>query len=148
MEFVAKIVGGAGACEFRGLKFAGGKIDVGQADGRAGGVRGHRGEKIIFAGVENGPIGRRARGDHANDFAADDFFAGAGLLHLIANGNLETGADQAGDVAVGGVVGDAAHRNRLTLFAIARGQGDLQFAGGEDGVFVEQFVEIAETEEE
>jgi hypothetical protein len=46
------------------------------------------------------------------------------------------------------VVGDATHGNGLAFFAIARGEGDLKFAGGDDGVFVEEFVEIAEAEEE
>ena len=111
-------------------------------------MRGDGGKKIIFAGVEDGDVGGGARRDDANDFAADDFFAGAGLLHLIADGDFEAGADQAGDVAVGGVIRNAAHRNGLPFFAIARGQRDLQFARGEHGVFVEQFVEIAEAEEE
>ena len=61
---------------------------------------------------------------------------------------LKAGADEAGDVAVRGVIGDAAHGNGLALFAIAGGEGDLEFAGGDDGVFVEEFVEIAEAEEE
>ncbi len=42
----------------------------------------------------------------------------------------------------------AAHRDWLAFFAIARGERDLQFAGGEHGVFVEELVEIAEAEEE
>ena len=46
------------------------------------------------------------------------------------------------------MIGDAAHRNGLALFPIARSERDLQLARGEHGVFVEKFVEIAETEEE
>ncbi len=106
------------------------------------------GEEIIFARVEHGAVGGGAGRDDADDFAADDFLAGAGLLHLIADGDFESGADEAGDVAVGGVIGDAAHGNGLAFFAIARGERDLQFAGGEHGVFVEEFVEIAEAEEQ
>jgi len=62
--------------------------------------------------------------------------------------DFESGADEFGDVAIGGVIGDAAHRNGLAFFAVAGSEHDLQFAGGEHGVFVEEFVEIAETEEQ
>src|SRR5260370_14802922 len=109
---------------------------------------GDRSEKIICARVEHGYVRSRAGGDDADDFAADDLFAGAGLLHLVADGDLESGADEARDVAVSGVIGNAAHRNRLALFAIARGQRNLQFARGQQRVFVEEFVEIAEAEEQ
>ena len=45
------------------------------------------------------------------------------------------------------MVGNATHGNGLALFAVAGGEGDLEFAGGDDGVFVEEFVEITEAEE-
>ena len=111
-------------------------------------MRGDGGQKIVFAGVEDGDVGGCAGSDDADDFAADDFLAGAGLLHLVADGDFEAGADQAGDVAVGGVIGNAAHGDGLAFFAIAGGERDLQFARGEHGVFVEEFVEIAEAEEQ
>ncbi len=148
LQLVAKIFVGARPGKFRGLEFAGGKIDVGQADGRAGGMFGDGGEKIIFARVEHRNVGGGARRDDAHHFAADNLLAGAGLLHLVADGDFESRADEARDVAVGGVVWNAAHRNRLALFAIARGERDLQFARGQHGVFVEKFVEIAEAEEQ
>ena len=88
---------------------------------------GYRGEEIVFAGVEDGAVCGGAGGDDADDFAANDFFAGAGLLHLVADGDFEAGADQAGDVAVGGVVRNAAHGDRLTFFAIAGSERDLEF---------------------
>jgi hypothetical protein len=74
--------------------------------------------------------------------------AGARLLHLFADGDFKASADKAGDVAIGGVIGYAAHGNGLALFSIARGEGDLELARGNHGVFVEEFVEIAEAEEE
>ena len=148
LQFVAESFLRARAGEFGGLEFAGGEIDEGEADGLGGGVLGDGGEEIIFAGVEDGDVGGGARGDDAGDFAADEFFAGAGLFHLFADGDFEAGADEAGDVAVGGVIGNAAHGDGLAFFAIAGGEGDLEFAGGDDGVFVEEFVEVAETEEE
>jgi hypothetical protein len=54
----------------------------------------------------------------------------------------------AGDVGVGGVIRNAAHGNGLTLFAVAGGESDLEFARGDHRVFVEEFVEIAEAEQE
>ena len=148
LEFVAKRFLRGRAGKFGGHKFAGGKIHEGEADEIGSGVLGNGGEEIIFAGVEDGDIGGGAGGDDAGDFAADELFAGAGLLHLFADGDFEAGADEAGDVAVGGVIRDAAHGDGLAFFAIAGGKGDLEFAGGDDGVFVEEFVEIAEAEEE
>ena len=103
-------------------------------------------EKTVFAGVEKGNVRRGTRGDHPNNFAADELFPGAGLLHLIADRDFEPGSNQARDVALSGVVGNPTHRNGLALFPVARGQRDLQFARGNHRVFVEKFVEIAQTE--
>jgi len=105
-------------------------------------------EKIVFASVEEGDVGGGTRRDDTHDFAANELFARSGLLHLIANRDFEAGADQARDVAFGGVVWNAAHGNRLPLFAVARGESDLKLARGDDRVFVEQFVEIAQAEEQ
>jgi hypothetical protein len=58
------------------------------------------------------------------------------------------GADEAGDVAVGGVVGDAGHRHPQPLAHLPAGQDDVEDAGGDPGVVVEGFVEVAEAEEE
>jgi len=148
LEFVAERFFRGGAAKFSGLEFSGGEIDEREADGVAAGIFRYGGEKVVFARVKDGDIGGRAGSDDADDFAADEFFAGTGLLHLIANSDFESGADEAGDVCVRSVVGDPAHRDRLALFAIARSESDVQFAGGDHGVFVEQLVEIAEAEEQ
>src|ERR1035441_7104562 len=55
---------------------------------------------------------------------------------------------EARDVAFGGVIGDAAHGDGRAFFLVAGGEGDLQLARGEDGVFEEELVKIAEAEEE
>src|ERR1700674_667787 len=44
LQLVAKIFVGVRPGEFRGLKFAGGEIDVRESNGRAGSVFGHSGE--------------------------------------------------------------------------------------------------------
>src|SRR5260221_2674245 len=148
LELFAKSFFGAGAAKFGGLKFSSREIDEGEADRGCSSALRNGGEKIVFAGVENGDISGGARSYSADDFAAKEFFAEAGRFHLIADGDFETVADQASDVAVGGVIRHAAHGNGLTFFAVAGSERDLQFARGEDGVFVEEFVEIAEAEEQ
>src|SRR5260221_1593509 len=71
------------------LKFAGGKIDKGHADDVGDSILKNRREKIIFLGFEHRAIGGCAGSDDADDFAADEFLAGAGLFHLISDGDLE-----------------------------------------------------------
>ena len=148
LEFVAEVVIGAATGEFRGLKFTGGKIDESKTDGRTRGMFGDGREETVFTGVEEGAVGSCTWCDDAHDFTAHEFFAGAGLFHLIANGDLEPGADQPRDIAFGSMVGNAAHGNGLALFAVARGQRDLEFARGDDRVFVEEFVKITQAEEQ
>ena len=86
--------------------------------------------------------------DHASDFAPHQFLRNARIFHLLADGDLESLADQLRDVAFGGVVGNAAHRDGDAFFLVARGQRDLQFAGGEDGVVEEKLVEVSQAEEQ
>ena len=108
----------------------------------------NRREKIILARVEKRHVRGGARRDHPHDFAADQLFARAGLLHLIANRDFEAAADQARDVAFRGVIGNATHRDGLALFPVTRGERDLQFARGNHRIFVKKFVEIAEAEKQ
>ena len=79
-------------------------------------------------------------------FVSGDGIAVRRLLHLIANRDLVAGAQQARNVCLGGVKGHAAHGNGFAAFAVARGEGDLEFLGGDQSVFVKEFVEVAETE--
>ncbi len=148
LEFFAKGFFGAGAAEFGGLKFSGRKIDEGEADDGCGGVLRNGGEEIVFAGVEDGDIGGRSGRNNADDFTTNEFLAGAGRFHLIADGDLEAVTNETRDVSVGGVIGNATHGNRLTFFAIAGRERDLEFTRGKDRVFVKKFVEIAETEKQ
>ena len=115
--------------------------------GEPAAAREHGGQEIIFLGLEELKVGGGAGSDDADDFAADEVFAGAGLLHLIADGDFEASAQQPGDVSFRGVKRDAAHGNGFAALAIAGGERDLQFAGGDDGVFVKHFVEIAQAKQ-
>src|SRR5258708_10062212 len=144
LELVAKRFLGLRAGKFCSRELAGGEVHEGQADRRAGRVPGDGREVIIFASVEYGGVGGGAGRYHADDFAANELLAGAGLVHLIADGNLEAAADPPGDVAVSGVVRHAAHGNGLALFALTRGESSMQFTRGDHGVFVKKLVEVAE----
>src|SRR5260370_4067496 len=101
-----------------------------------------RREEIIFAGVEDCAVSSSTRSDDPHHFAPHEFLARAWLFHLIADGDFEAGANQARDVAFGGVVRNATHRNRLALFAVARSERDLEVARGYNRVLVKQVVEI------
>ncbi len=57
-------------------------------------------------------------------------------------------ANQPRDVAFRRVIRHAAHRHGLALFAIARGQSDLQQARGHLRIVVEKLVEISQPEKQ
>src|SRR5713101_7465443 len=86
LQFIAQSFFGSRAGEFGALEFAGGEVDKGEADDIRRGVLKNGRKEIVFFGVQNRDIGGGSRSDDADDFAADEFLAGAGLLHLIANG--------------------------------------------------------------
>ena len=106
----------------------------------------HRGKIIVLVRAEQGRLRSSSWRNYARDFALHQFLACGSLLHLFANRDAESGADQARDVAFCGVIRNAAHGNRRVLFFAARRQRDLKFARGGDGVFIEQLVKIAQTE--
>jgi len=56
--------------------------------------------------------------------------------------------NQARNVAVGGMVRHAAHGDGGALLFVARGERDFQLARGGDGVFKEEFVEIAQAKQQ
>src|ERR1044071_1552581 len=90
----------------------------------------------------------RAGRDDADDLAADELLRLGRVFGLLADGDAVAFADQARDVARDGVVRDAAHGDGLAALLVARGQGYLQLARAGDGVLEEEFVEVAEAEEE
>ena len=106
----------------------------------------HRREIVVLMRAQQVRIGRRARRDDAGDLAADQFLARPGLFHLLADGHAIALLDQPRDVTFRRVIGHAAHRNRVALFLVARGERDFEFARGGNGVFEEQLVEVAQPE--
>ena len=79
------------------------------------------------------------------DFAANDGPGELGVFHLLAEGDAIALAQKALQVDFRGVVWDAAHG--LLLLFIAGGEGELKLAGDEDGVVVEELVEVADAAE-
>src|SRR6476660_4388990 len=107
LQFVAQSFFRLRAGKLGALKFSGGEIDKGKPDDGGDGVLEDRREEIVFFGFEDGDVGGRAWCDDTDDFAANEFFAGAGMLHLIADGDFKAGTDEASNVAVGGVIRNA-----------------------------------------
>jgi len=134
---------GCGAVEFGGAEFSGGEVE--QGDCRCWAVFVEGGEEVVLFLAECG-VECRAGGEDACDFATDDLLGELGVFHLFADGDAETFAQQALQIPFGCVVGDAAHGDGA--FAVAGGEGDLQLAGGDEGVVVEELVEVAHAEEE
>ena len=137
--------GGVLALELGGAKFAGGKVERGESHALA--VLRDRREKIVFFRTQRG-ICRRARRDHSRHFPPHQLLGHARIFHLLADRDLESLANQLGDVSFGGVMGYAAHGNGDTFFLVAGGERDLQFARGQDRVVKEKLVEIPQAEEQ
>src|SRR6185437_9316056 len=104
----------------------------------------------ITGSVEQFRIGDGAGRDDAGDAALDQI-APVWLANLLDNGNLMPGSDQARNIALSCVVGDAGHRDAigaLRLHPAARGERNVEHARRDSSVLVERFVEVAESEED
>ena len=105
-------------------------------------------QEIVLAGREDVRVGNRSRCDDASHLAFHELHSFLDGLHLIANGNLVSLAQQPRDVAVCGVIGNSAHGNGIVAVFVASGKRNFQFARGSYGVIEEEFVEIAQPEEQ
>ena len=130
--------------EFGDSEFARGVIGAGEAEvGLLGGATEEDGGEIGVPGVvEEGEVVDGGSGDDLGDLALDDF-TGFGSGRLLGDGDALIGFDELGDVALGGVVRDATHRNVVTL-----GEGDIEDAGSGFGVLKEHLIEITEAVKE
>ena len=135
-----------GSAELGAGELAGSDIGVGKADGVAAEDGG--GEVVVALGGQHSRVDDGARGDDADHLALDQPLRERGIAHLLADGNAIALADQPGDVALGGVVGDARHRGAFAPSPVAPGQRQLQLAGGQLGVAVEHLVEVAHAKED
>ena len=84
-----------------------------------------------------------ARGDDARDFAADEPLRGLWVLDLVAERGGLAGPDELREIAVEGVVGNAAHR-----LVPAMRQRRAEDWRGDNRVLAEHLVEVAEAEHE
>ena len=91
-------------------------------------------------------IERRPRRQHTRHLAAHNLFRKPGVLHLIAECNPVTLAQQARQVLLHSVVRHAAHGH--VALSVARRQCQLQFPAGHGSIVVKQFVKIAHPEEQ
>eukprot|EP01136_Pigoraptor_vietnamica_P023031 Opistho-1_new@6302 len=128
--------------------------DVGGGDRGFAARLADRGAPVGGAAVEQRFLGQRARCDDADDRAGDQrlgagtFLGLFGRFDLVGDGDTLPGLDQAGEIAVHGVRGDAAHRDLLTPMFAARGERDVEDAAGALRIVEEQLIEIAHAIEE
>ena len=133
-----------GGLHFGDLELAGRDIHVGHGGPRS--VARDGGQEVVLAGAHQGGVHGGAGRHHAHDLAFDQALGGFGIFHLVADGDAVSLLDEARDVALGRMEGDAAHGDGGALFLVARGEGDFQFARGHHGVLEEELVKIAEAE--
>ena len=129
-----------------GGEFAGREIEPAQRQIAL--ALGQRGEKVVSSCIEQRLLGQRARRHDAHDAALHRRLAGTLLrlgrvLHLLANGDAESRADQLRQIGLGRVHRHAAHRDVLALVLAALGERDVERARSEGRVLEEQLVEIA-----
>ena len=122
-------------------------IDPGQPEG-SGAAAADRQQGVVPPRVEQGFVADRAGRDDAHDFALHRPLARRGVADLLANGDGFAGFDEAREIAVGGMIGNAAHRNRRAGGLAAGGQRDIENLCGDLGVAVKEFVEIPHTVEQ
>jgi hypothetical protein len=133
------------AGELPGLELAGGGVEQRHPSASVGPQR-HRPDVGCLPRIEDLVVEHRPRGDDPGHLALHDRRL-AGLLHLIADGDLEAPLEQLRHVATRGVVRHAAHRDLVVALG-ARGERDLQDLCGLDRVLEEQLVEVAQPKKE
>jgi len=124
------------------------EIDQGEADDRGRKSLGYGGKKLFFAGVEDGDVGGGAGSYDGLTSRRTSFLPGPGLFHLLADGDFLKPARMRRASSCRGVIRDAAHGYGLTFSRLREVRVIWSFARGDDGIFVEEFVEVTETEEE
>ena len=144
----AQQVGQGGRGGRRRLEQAGAHVQPGRAQAAADAGQGE--QQVGTVGVKQAVLRQRAGRDQADDGALQGGLAGAALrgLHLLGDGDAEAAADQAGQVGVGGVDGDAAHRDWGAAMLPALGQRDVQRRCRGLRISEEQLVEIAHAQEQ
>ncbi len=129
-------------------ELTGGDVQEREAEGLLP-VGGYRHQVMGSRRAEHRGVDQGSRGDHPRDIPLHHAFCGLRVLDLIADHHLVALAYQAGDVAVGGVVGYARKRHPVAvLIPSPGGQGDIEFPGHHAGVLAERLVKVPHPEEE
>ena len=105
------------------------------------------------ARVEQPVLGQRAGGHDPHDRALDRPLAAAPprlgrVLDLLADRDLEAGADQPREICIAGMNRHAAHRDIGAVMLAALGQRDVERRRRGDRVIEKQLVEIAHPEKQ
>jgi hypothetical protein len=94
-------------------------------------------------GRGNGP-----RGVGANDFATDEALGLGRVFDLLSDGYSEPRIEQLPEIAIKGVVWDAAHRRIYGVVLPAAGEGDAEHRCGLLRIFEEELVEVSHAVEQ
>ena len=108
----------------------------------------HRRQIIIFLGVNQPRPASRPRRNHADHFSPHNLLARPRHFHLLADRHLVPRTNQPRDIILRRVIRHPAHRHRLPLFLVPRGQSDLQNLRRHHRVIVEKLVEIPQAEKQ
>ena len=117
--------------------------DVGLTDGGDG----ERDEVVVGARLERLVVGHEAGRDDAGHAPLDHPFGAGRVFELVADGHMVALRDEAADVAVRRMVGDARHGDGVGLLR-PRGEHEVELTRGEHRVVKEELVEVAHAEEE
>ena len=100
-------------------------------------------EEVVLLALEQLGLAQGARRDDAGDLATHQPLGLPGVLHLIADRDLEAGTHQLAEVALERLVRHAAHRRFVLGAALARGERDLEDGRRLRRVLVEHLEEVA-----
>ena len=99
-------------------------------------------------GGQEGSLGGRFRSYDGGDFPVYPFLCKFWVFGLLTGGDLFSGLDEFGDISIGGMMRNAAHRRRVGFVFTARGQRNIKDAGSYLGVFVEHLIKITHAEKQ
>jgi len=131
---------------FEQAKVAVGQVQPGQAKALPVAVEG--GEQAVAFVIEQSGIGQRAGCDDARHGTFDRPLGQRRIADLLADGDRYPQLDQPRKITIGGMVGDAGHRNRPAGRLAAGGQRQIEQARGPLGIFIKQLVKISHAEEQ
>ena len=103
------------------------------------------GQVVVFFGSQ-GRIHSGAGGEHPGHLPAHNFFGELGIFHLLTDSHPVAFTQQAGQVRIRRVIGNARHGHRP--LTISCGESDLQFSGCYPRIFKEKLVKVAHAEEQ